>query len=136
MACSPSVKLSGYPDTFNSIQAAYDYASSPAGRNLASFKLLIAGGLFTEDLVLDGGAVVLDGGYNCAFLTKDAASSVNGSITIGSGSLTYGSNTGAMAFTSSTQCEFDRDGDGYSSIGSCSGTADDCKCHKANGKPL
>src|SRR5210317_362029 len=71
-ACSPSVKLDGYPDTFTSIQTAYDYASSPAGHNLSSFKLLLAGGLFSEDLVLNGGNVVLDGGYNCAFLTRDS----------------------------------------------------------------
>jgi len=123
-ACSPSVKIEGNAYTPTSIQDAYDYASNTLG--LSEFTLRIAGGLFSEDLVLNGGAVVLDGGYNCSFTTRDAVSNVYGSITIGTGSLTYKANTGTLAFTSSTQCEFDRDGDGYSSIGSCSGTADDC----------
>ena len=134
-ACSPSVKLAGYPDTFTSIQAAYDYASSPAGRNLSSFKLMLAGGLFSEDLVLNGGAVVLDGGYDCSFVSKDSASNVYGTITISSGSLTYAADTGALTVTSTAQCEFDRDGDGYSSIGSCSGTADDCNDNNASVYP-
>ncbi len=93
-ACSPSVKLGGYPDTFTSIQAAYNYASTVPELETTHFTLLLAGGMFTEDFVLNGGAVVLDGGYNCSFITKDSASNVNGSITIGSGSLTYAADTG------------------------------------------
>ena len=122
-----------HPNTFTSIQDAYNYAST--NLNPPSFTLQLAGGTFTEDLILNGGAVVLDGGYDCSFISKNSASFVNGTITIGSGSLTYAAGTNGLAVTSSTQCEFDRDGDGYSSIGSCSGTADDCDDNNANTYP-
>ena len=123
-ACpSDTVKIGGHPNTFTSIQDAYNYASTNLDPPI--FTLQLAGGIFTEDLTLNGGAVVLDGGYDCSFISKNSASFVNGTITIGSGSLTYAAGTNGLAVTSSNQCEFDRDGDGYSSIGSCSGTADD-----------
>ena len=95
-ACSPSVKLDGHPDTFTSIQAAYDYASTVPELQTTGFKLLLAGGLFSEDLVLNGGNVVLDGGYDCSFITKDSASFVYGTLTIGTGSLTYAADTGPL----------------------------------------
>ena len=133
-ACpSDTVKIGGYSDTFTSIQDAYNYAST--NLNPPIFTLQLAGGIFTEDLTLNGGAVVLDGGYDCSFISKNSASFVNGTITIGSGSLTYAAGTNGLAVTSSTQCEFDRDGDGYSSIGSCSGTADDCDDNNASVYP-
>ena len=129
-ACpSDTVKIGGYSYTSTSIQDAYNYASSDLG--LSSFTLQLAGGLFTEDLILNGGAAVLDGGYDCSFVTKDSESSINGTITIASGSLTYAAGAGGLVVTSTAQCEFDRDGDGYSSIGSCSGTADDCDDNNA-----
>ena len=124
-ACSPSVKIEGDSYTSTSIQAAYDYASTTLGQT----RILPCGlqaACSMKILVLNGGDVVLDGGYDCSFITKDSTSYVYGTITIGSGSLTYAADTGALAVTSSAQCEFDRDGDGYSSIGSCAGTADDC----------
>ena len=101
---------------------------TPASPNLglSSFTLQLAEGIFTEDLTLDGGAVVIDGGYDCSFTTKDSTSSIFGTITISAGSLNFTAETKGFAVVSTDQCDFDRDGDDYTSIGSCSGTADDC----------
>ena len=95
--------------------------------SLPSFTLQLAGQIFTEDLVIDDGAVVLDGGWDCSFATKTSPSSVFGTITIKStGSLIATTNTEATRVVSSNQSSFDRDGDGFTSIGSTSGSADDC----------
>ena len=75
-----SVKIAGYAYTSTSIQDAYNYASTTL--SLPSFTLQLAGQIFTEDLVIDGGAVVLDGGWDCSFATKTSPSSVFGTITI------------------------------------------------------
>ena len=66
-ACSPSVKIEGDSYTSTSIQTAYDYASTTLGQS--DFTLRLAGGLFSENLILNGGNVVLDGGYDCSFTT-------------------------------------------------------------------
>ncbi len=120
-----SVKVAGYAYTSTSIQDAYNYASTTL--NLPSFTLQLAGQIFTEDLVIDDGAVVLDGGWDCSFATKTSPSSVFGTITIKStGSLIATTNTEATRVVSTDQTSFDRDGDGFTSIGSTSGSADDC----------
>ena len=125
------VKIAGYAYTSTSIQDAYNYASTTL--NLPSFTLQLAGQIFNENLTIDGGAVVLDGGYDCSFTAKVSPSSVLGTITIKStGSLISKANTESPKVVSSAQCAFDRDGDGFTSIGSCSGSADDCDDNNPN----
>ncbi|HKJ04630.1 MAG TPA: putative metal-binding motif-containing protein [Geopsychrobacteraceae bacterium] len=126
-ACTPAVKIADqiYTYTPASIQDAYNYASNDLG--LSSFTLLLAGEIFTEDLILNGGAVVLDGGYDCSFATKTSPSSFLGTITISTGALNVAAGTDSFKVISlPQQCAFDSDGDGFSSIGSCAGSADDC----------
>jgi hypothetical protein len=121
-ACSPPVKIPGYAYNPISIQDAYDYASFDLG--LSDFTLLLAGETFTEDLFLDGGSVIFDGGYNCSFSTKTALrTSILGTITISTGSANF---AGDIGIVSPLRCYFDSDGDGFTSIGSCEGSADDC----------
>ena len=121
-ACSPPVKIPGYAYNPISIQDAYDYASFDLG--LSDFTLLLAGEIFTEDLFLDGGSVIFDGGYDCSFSTKTASrTSILGTITISTGSANF---AGDIGIVSPLKCYFDTDGDGFTSIGSCEGSADDC----------
>ena len=125
-ACDPdpSVKIEGDSYTSSSIQDAYNYATNDLA--LSNFTLRLAGEVFTEDLFLDGGAVVLDGGYDCSFTTKNSTTGIFGTVTIASGSLNFAAGAGSVEIVSTNQCEFDSDFDGYTSIGSCAGSADDC----------
>ena len=86
--CNPAVQIVEAPTADfldkTSIQSAYDYASANVGSN---FTLRLSGEIFTEDLFLDGGTVILDGGYNCTFTTKDSTTGIFGNITISAGSL-------------------------------------------------
>ncbi|HKI51318.1 MAG TPA: MopE-related protein, partial [Geothermobacteraceae bacterium] len=129
-ACDPSVNIDGTGYGFNSIQNAYNYASSDLG--LSSFTLLLTGEIFTEDLTLNGGAVILDGGYNCTFTTKDSISRLLGTITISTGSANF---AGDLGVVSTTECAFDIDSDGFTRIGSCSGSMDDCNDSDPNINP-
>jgi hypothetical protein len=130
-ACSPAVKIPGYAYNPTSIQDAYDYASFDLG--LSNFTLLLAGEIFDENLILDGGSVVLDGGYDCSFSTKNSSSGILGSITISTGSAVV--TGGGIGVKSTPQCDFDADGDGFTSIGSCAGSADDCNDNNASVYP-
>ena len=123
-ACSPPVKIAGDSYAPTSIQDAYDYASVDLG--LSVFTLLLAGEIFNEDLILDGGTAVLDGGYDCSFTAKTSTSGILGTINISSGSLQFVTGTGDIEVVSTEQCDFDDDLDGFTSIGSCAGSADDC----------
>ena len=132
-ACSPSVQIvnhSSYapsPTSITPIQDAYDYASNDLGQS--RFTLKLTGEIFNEDLVIDKGAVEFDGGYDCNFTTKGSPSSVFGSITIkATGSLIArtDTNTEPVRVVSTDQCDFDIDLDGFTRIGSCAGSADDC----------
>ena len=107
---------------YASIQDAYNAASL----SFNQFTLRLAGQTFNEDLILDGGAVILDGGYNCSFDEKATPSSILGSITIAGGSLIAGRDTDSLNIVAAPVCAFDNDGDGFTSIGSCEGSADDC----------
>ena len=129
-ACDPSVMVAEDSSTFTTIQEAYNYASTNVVPPI--FTLLLTGEIFTGDLTLNGGAVTLDGGYDCSFTTKNSTSSIFGTITISTGSLNYAADTSNVGIVSTDQCDFDRDGDGYTSIGSCSGTADDCDDNNAD----
>jgi protein-arginine kinase activator protein McsA len=118
----PSVKILEDGSIFTSIQSAYVYASD----RWPDFTLLLTGGIFTEDLILNGGSVVFDGGYDCSFSTKNLTTGIFGTVTITSGSLNLATVTGGVGIVSTDQCDFDSDFDGYTSIGSCAGSADDC----------
>ncbi len=134
-ACIPPVKIVGYSYPAASIQGAYDHASdsvASGGLGLTDFSLRLSGEVFTENLVLDGGSVELDGGYDCSFTTKTSTSSILGTITISTGAATFAGDTGVVSMI---QCAFDVDGDGYTSIGSCSGSADDCNDNDASVNP-
>jgi len=120
-ACSPPAKIVGSTYTPTSIQDAYDYASYDLG--LSDFTLLLAEGIYTEDLTLDGGAAVLDGGYDCSFSTKTSTTGILGTVTIGTGAANF---EGGVGVVSTDRCDFDTDGDGFTRVGSCAGSADDC----------
>ena len=81
--CNPAVQIVEAPTADfldkTSIQSAYDYASSNVGSN---FTLRLSGEIFTEDLFLDGGAVTLDGGYDCSFTSKVSRTRSFGTVTI------------------------------------------------------
>ena len=126
--CSPPVKIADqtYTYTPTSIQDAYDYASTTLG--LTQFTLLLSGEVFYENLILNKGAVMLDGGYDCSFTNKaPTKTGIWGTVTVTStGSLNFASSTEDVAVVSTDQCEFDIDLDGFTRIGSCAGSADDC----------
>ena len=110
------------------IQEAYDHASS----NWTDFTLLLTDETIEEDLIIDGGNVILDGGYDCTFSAKTSVTNFLGSVTI---SLTGSAIFSDIRITSSSICAFDSDGDGFTSIGSCSGSADDCDDNNPNIHP-
>ena len=130
-----SVKVAGHSYTSTSIQDAYNYASNTLG--WSSFTLLLAGEIFTENLLLNGGTVILDGGYDSSFTSKTSPSSVLGTITISTGSLIVaaGTDNPKIISTSTPLCAFDRDGDSYTLPGSCTGSADDCNDNDASIHP-
>ena len=121
-ACISPAKIVGEDYNPTSIQDAYDYASKTLG--MTDFTLQFSGEIFTEDLFLDGGMVVLDGGYDCSFTTKTTTTTgIFGTITVSSGAASF---AGDVGIVSTDQCDFDVDLDGFTSIGSCFGSADDC----------
>ena len=130
-ACPVPVRIAGEVYDFFSIQSAYDYASIDLG--LTNFTLLVVGETFEEGIIIDNGAVLIDGGYDCTFSTKNLATGILGSITIrGTGAVTI---IDKISVVSPPPCAFDSDGDGHTSIGSCSGTADDCDDNDPNNFP-
>lgn len=133
-ACASPIQILGHPEyEQTSIQDAYDYASIDLG--LSDFTLLLSGEIFNEDLVLDGGRVVLDGGYDCSFTTKTSTSGILGTVTISTGSLNFAAGTGDTGVLSTDQCDFDNDLDGFTRIGSCAGSADDCNDNNSSVNP-
>ena len=137
-ACATDpVGIVGYPDTAPDIQTAYDHASFTLG--LSDFTLRLAGQIFDENVILHGGAVKLDGGYACDLVNKadpPSPSSILGTITIRStGALVSTVNTESPQVTATAQCAFDNDNDGFTSIGSCSGSAFDCDDNNPNTYP-
>ena len=122
--CLPPVQIVGDSYSPTSIQDAYDYASITLGLN--SFTLRLAGETFTENLSIDRGTVVLDGGYDCSFATKVSSSGINGTMTISGGAAKFAGGVKIVSSSQPSQCEFDVDLDGFTSTGSCAGSADDC----------
>jgi predicted CxxxxCH...CXXCH cytochrome family protein len=125
---------------YNSIMAAYDAAASD------DIIMLRAGVLPAEDLYFDAGIpIALKGGYGCSFFDDYMFTILPGSLTIAAdtvvGTISV-SNLGIRSTTPLTEvCDgldnngngqideglsFDLDNDGYTSIGSCGGSADDC----------
>jgi len=135
--CSPPVKIAGQTYTYTpaSIQDAYDYASTTLG--LTQFTLLLSGEVFYENLILNNGAIMLDGGYDCSFTNKASTKTgLWGTVTVTStGSLNFASGTEGVAVVSTDQCDFDTDIDGFTRIGSCGGSADDCNDNDASVNP-
>ncbi len=133
-ACNPPVKIVGSSYAPTSIQGAYDHASdsvASGGLGLAEFTLHLAGDIFTEDLILDGGTVVLDGGYDCSFATKMSTTGIFGTLTIAGGAANF---AGGVNIVSTDQCSFDADVDGYY-VGSCAPLPIDCNDNDANINP-
>ena len=62
------------------IQEAYDHADL----NWSEFTLRLAADTIEEDLIIDGGSVLLDGGYECTFFSKVSVTNILGSIPGGS----------------------------------------------------
>ncbi len=130
-ACLPPAKIVGYSYNPTSIQDAYDYASTTLA--LTDFTLQLSGEIFTEDLLLNGGTVAFDGGYDCTFATKiPTPTGLFGRITVAGGAAEF---AGGVNIVSTSACAFDGDLDGYSSVGSCSGSADDCNDKDAGINP-
>ena len=125
-ACANPAKIVGYSYAPTSLQDAYNHASTPVvsgGLGLSDFTLQVAGEVVTEDLLLDGGNVTLDGGYDCNFSAKTGSSSgLFGTLTIRGGSATI---AGDVNVVSTDQCSFDSDLDGYFT-GSCAPLPLDC----------
>jgi|GEM_PF-1894796 len=129
--CIPPVKIVGDSYTPTSIQDAYDHASFTL--NLTNFTLRLAGEIITENIFLDGGSVVFDGGYDCSFTTKTSTpSSILGTIIISGGAANFAGDTTVV---STDQCSFDRDLDNFTAFGSCDGSADDCNDNDPNINP-
>jgi len=155
---SPVLLLDG--GLFDNITAATG-AASPSGLNTI---MLRAGTLYNEDVHFAGTASIsLKGGYNCAFNNDYTFTSIPGSLTISasSGPVTV-SNVKLIPkpfcqpgdpnnFPGNTEicdgkdndCDgqidegltFDVDGDGYTSIGSCEGSHDDCNDNNSSIHP-
>ena len=135
-ACSdteptPAGDLVQIPDgtTYPTIQLAYNNASAI---ETGPFTLKLVSGVYIEDLFIDQGAVTFDGGYDCSFAPKPTdpappSSRILGKITISAGgSLIAARNMESPNIVSVAQCAYDNDADGYTSVGSCTGSSDDC----------
>ena len=123
-SCPDRVMIAEDSLVFNTIQGAYDDASL----RWPNFTLLLVAETFNEDLIIDGGSVLLDGGYDCTFATKNLSTGILGSITISAGAVTFDN----ISVLSLAACDFDVDGDGFTSIASCAGSADDCDDNDPN----
>ncbi|MEJ2032932.1 MAG: cytochrome c3 family protein [Deltaproteobacteria bacterium] len=152
------VMLNSVP--FNTVMDAY-YSALQDGLNNIRI-LLKAGTLSEETLLFDADASVqLEGGYDCSFLNNYMRTTIPGSLTIASGSVTPSN----IVLSSPPPCTpgdpnnfpgnpeicdgkdnncngliddgltFDADNDGFTAIGSCEGSADDCDDNNPNVYP-
>ena len=135
VCASSEVKIDGDTYTSSSIQDAYNHASNVLNLQ-PDFKLLLAGEIFTENVLFDAGTVILDGGYDISFTSKTTTSSLLGSITIRNGSMIVAAGADTPKIINQQQaCAFDNDGDSYTATGSCSGSKDDCNDNNAGINP-
>ena len=67
VCASSEVKIDGDTYTSSSIQDAYNHASNVLNLQ-PNFKLLLAGDIFTENVLFDAGTVILDGGYDLSLI--------------------------------------------------------------------
>jgi len=158
-ACgNPSPVMLQGQGTFDTIMEAYS-AANQSGPNTI---MLMAGTFPEQDLIFDQDvSVALKGGYDCSFINDYMLTSIPGSLTIKAGSV----NPSNIVVSSPPPCQpgdpnnfpgnteicdgldndcdgvvdngltFDLDHDGYSAIGSCSGSADDCNDNNPNIHP-
>jgi predicted CxxxxCH...CXXCH cytochrome family protein len=161
--CTNPIKLEWNDSYYNSIMGAYDYASINLG--LGDFTLMLTGEtLSEEDLYFDQDvSVFLDGGYDCSFLDYSVMTKIPGTLTVSAGVAI----PSKIVLSAPLLCQsgdpdnfpgnpeicdgldndcdgvadnglnFDNDGDGYTSIGSCEcgGSADDCNDNNASIHP-
>jgi len=145
---------------FNTIMEAYDSAMLSG---LSNFTIkLRAGGIAEEDIYLGNDvSVILDGGNNCDFSDNYMVTRIQGSLTIAAGTAILSK----IVLYSPPLCQpgdpnnfpgnpeicdcldndcdglvdegltFDDDGDGFTSIGSCEGSVDDCNDNNPNIHP-
>jgi len=113
---NPPVKLGSNGLFYNTIMSAYGAAS-------VVDVVMLEGNPFEEDLKFNNGkTVVLDGGYDdCSFSNNSLTTEITGSLTISAGTVII-SNIALL----SPPPAADADGDGYTAIGSCIGSGDDC----------
>jgi len=129
-ACIPPAQIAGQSYTYvpTSVQDAYDFASSPTGLDLTEFTLLLPAEIIYEDLILDGGSVVFDGGFECDYLTRTSnPTGIFGTLTVTTGAANFAGN---IAIVSTDLCSFDNDSDGFFA-GSCAPTPVDCNDNDA-----
>ncbi|MEJ2365530.1 MAG: putative metal-binding motif-containing protein, partial [Deltaproteobacteria bacterium] len=138
---------------YDTIKGAYNDAD-PLGDTI----LLKAGAFPQQNILFDLDLpITLDGGYDCDFISKSMTSVIPGTLTISAGSLL----PSHLVLSSPPACvpgdpnnfptnpeicdgldndcngvpdnglSFDNDHDGYTAVGSCNGTADDCNDNNA-----
>lgn len=84
LACAASARILGKPTTYSTLQAAYNAASD--GAVIQSNAVT-----FSENLSVNRPiSVTLDGGYNCDYTGKVSRTTLKGSVTTTSGSVTVG----------------------------------------------
>ncbi|KPJ97476.1 MAG: hypothetical protein AMJ60_11035, partial [Desulfobacterales bacterium SG8_35] len=83
--CPFPVRLAEDSSDHLTIQSAYDYASL----SWTDFTLLLVAETVTEDLIIDSGSVLLDGGYDCSFSTKTSSTEILGSIAVSVGAVIF-----------------------------------------------
>ena len=150
--CAYPVMLENDLSTFATVMEAYDHATINLGLN--DFTLMLTAETWPEeDIYFDAFvSVFLDGGYDCQYLNNNMMTRIPGSLTVADGTTV----TSNIILSSPPPCQpgdpnnfpgnqeicdgldnncngliddgltFDADGDGYTAVGSCNGSADDC----------
>jgi len=122
---NPPVKLGSNGLFYNTIMLAY-------GAAVDGDIIKLEANPYEEDLDLNSGkTILLDGGYDdCSFLNNSLVTEIAGSLTISGGTVIVSN------IVLSSPVIYDADGDGYTAIGSCSGSGDDCNDNNASIHPF
>lgn len=122
---NPPVKLGSDGLFYNTIMLAYGAAATDDS-------VMLEANPFEEDMNFNSSKIiVLDGGYDdCSFSNNSLATRITGSLTISGGTVTV-----SNIVLASPPPLADADGDGYSAIGSCVGSGDDCNDNDPNIHP-